>query len=96
MDPAVDPNPSLIRQRAQVVMQKAISYRSQWSLFGLPLIDVQFGSPEEVVETRRGKRAMGWIACGDHATGLLFAYGGVARGLFAFGGIAIGVVARGA
>ncbi len=65
-------------------------YRSEAKLFGLPVIDVAFGSrPGE-----RIGRARGIIALGDRATGLL-AVGGFARGVVAIGGNAIGVFSVG-
>lgn len=60
-------------------------YRSEATLFGLPVIDVAFGpKPGE-----RIGRARGIIAVGDRATGLV-AVGGFARGVVAVGGCAIG------
>ncbi len=65
-------------------------YRSEATLFGLPVIDVAFGSrPGE-----RIGRARGIIALGDRATGLV-AIGGFARGGVAIGGNAIGVFSVG-
>ncbi|MCH8150773.1 MAG: hypothetical protein IH830_00185 [Planctomycetes bacterium] len=65
-------------------------YRSEATLFGLPVIDVAFGPrPGE-----RIGRARGVIALGDRATGLV-AVGGFARGAVAVGGNAIGLFTLG-
>jgi RNA polymerase sigma factor (sigma-70 family) len=66
-------------------------YRSPFTLLGLPLIHIRFNC---VVA---GKRlpAVGWIAVGDKAFGILGAIGGIAVGGFSFGGIAIGLFALG-
>ena len=66
-------------------------YRSQWSLFGLPLVHVAKG-----IDRRTGKRrvARGIIAIGDFAVGLI-AMGGVAYGGLALGGLAAGLVTLG-
>ncbi|MBN2447045.1 MAG: hypothetical protein JXO22_09980 [Phycisphaerae bacterium] len=65
-------------------------YRSQTTIFGLPLVSVAFGPHED----ERIGRACGIIAIGDVATGWL-AIGGFARGIFAAGGCAIGLVSAG-
>jgi RNA polymerase sigma factor (sigma-70 family) len=90
---------------------KQREYKSQFMLFGIPLIHIQFGMPEA-----SDKPAFGWIAGGSTAYGLLFAWGGVAIapisvgivsfgvitigavgfGLMAFGTVAIGVIGFGA
>jgi zinc protease len=79
-------------------------YRSEASLLGLPLIDVNLsaprppgaGKPEEESDLDGGRRvARGWIAIGDDARGILLAIGGKARGLIALGGRAVGVISLG-
>jgi RNA polymerase sigma factor (sigma-70 family) len=63
-----------------------VEYRSRWQLLGLPLIDVQFG-------TRAGEKrrpAMGWIAIGDAAVGVLVGIGGLSVGIVSIGGLALG------
>jgi zinc protease len=79
-------------------------YRSEASLLGLPLLDVNLSAPSP---PEAGKRpdtaasddqlrvACGWIAIGDDARGVLLAVGSTARGLVALGGRAIGVVSLG-
>lgn len=63
----------------------AREYRSKWKLFGLPLMHLQFS-----VKERGEGPAVGWIAFGDTAYGVLFAFGG-----FAVGGISVGLVSAG-
>ncbi|WP_165073629.1 sigma-70 family RNA polymerase sigma factor [Paludisphaera rhizosphaerae] len=77
-------------------------YRSSFTLLGLPLIDVQVGDPPvldsdgiEIVPTTAPRRAMGWIAVGDEAVGVLLAVGGKALGGIAVGGLAVGIVSLG-
>jgi RNA polymerase sigma factor (sigma-70 family) len=79
-------------------------YRSHAMLFGLPLVHWRsFGNvrrPGEKVQP-----AIGWIACGERAYGILYASGGIAVGgistgalsigLLSFGGLSIGLLAFG-
>ena len=79
-------------------------YRSRATLFGLPLVHWRsFGNvrrPGEKVQP-----AIGWIACGERAYGILYASGGIAVGgistgalsigLLSFGGLSIGLLAFG-
>jgi hypothetical protein len=65
-------------------------YKSQTTLFGLPLIHICFG-PAWLVAFRP---ARGIIAVGNIAIGFA-AFGGVAMGLAAFGGISLGLVCVG-
>jgi len=76
-------------------------YRSQFELFGWPMVHIAQGIDPE---TGRPRVARGIIAVGNIAVGLLalgglafggFAVGGVGLGLFALGGVAIGGVAVG-
>ncbi|HUG11624.1 MAG TPA: sigma-70 family RNA polymerase sigma factor [Opitutaceae bacterium] len=63
----------------------ASEYRSRWKLFGVPLVHLRFSWPDE------GERPVfGWIAGGDRAYGLLFAWGG-----FALAPISVGICAGG-
>ena len=79
-------------------------YRSEATLLGLPLIDINFsapmppgvGKPPGSSAPDGGRRvARGWIAIGDDARGILLAIGSTARGLVALGGRAFGVVSFG-
>ena len=66
-------------------------YRSQRTIFGLPLIHVAFGRD---LATNRRRVACGIIALGDQAIGLI-AIGSGAIGGLAIGGGAIGLIALG-
>jgi hypothetical protein len=65
-------------------------YRSEITLFGLPLLDIATGPRDNEPKGQ----ARGIIAIGDIAIGWL-AIGGFARGVIALGGFAVGVVALG-
>jgi RNA polymerase sigma factor (sigma-70 family) len=101
-----EPNPSLLRRKIGLdkVTYRGRRFTSEWCLLGIPLIDIQFGdvvSPgKSSLEPsqrfpRSPRRAFGWIAIGDRATGFLLAVGGVAKGLIAIGGLAFGGIALG-
>ena len=80
-------------------------WHSRWSFLGLPLVDVNFSSPNgesldpkalvSALSAGKPNRARGWIALGDRAQGILFACGNVAIGGIAIGGVSAGVVAIG-
>jgi RNA polymerase sigma factor (sigma-70 family) len=73
-------------------------YRSLFHLLGLPFIHIRVGD-------RLGEPIKAWIAVGDCAVGILFAFGGLAiapvsiggcaLGLISFGGLSIGALALG-
>jgi hypothetical protein len=69
---------------------EATEYRSRRTLFGLPLIHISNGRPGE-----KTKPAVGWIAIGQRAYGILFAAGGVAIGGISMGGLSIGILSVG-
>lgn len=64
---------------------------SAWRLFGVPLYHFQFGMTEH-----GDKPAFAWIAGGNYAYGLLFAWGGFAAAPVSVGIVAVGVVSIGA
>jgi RNA polymerase sigma factor (sigma-70 family) len=66
-------------------------YRSRATLFGLPLVHVRFSTPD----AGQGP-VVGWIAGGDRAVGVLFAFGGWAVGLVSVGAVSCGVLTLGA
>ncbi|MBI2948408.1 MAG: RNA polymerase sigma factor [Verrucomicrobia bacterium] len=66
-------------------------YRSRRTFLGLPLIHIRSGAPAG----EKVQPAVGWIAIGDRAVGILFAAGGVALGGAAAGVLAVGGVAVG-
>ena len=99
-----DPNDSPVKAYFQqkFVQTNGVScwegrvYRSQSSLLGLPLIDINVSDPvftpnSSPADRPAPKQARGWIAIGDKADGILIAIGGVARGCIAVGGLALGI-----
>jgi len=70
---------------------QGVDYRSNRTLFGLPLLHIASGIDPE---TGKARVAKGIIAIGDRAQGVL-AIGGMARGFLAIGGMATGVLAIG-
>ena len=96
VSPLSDPNPSKFRQQMKRLQGRGRSYTSPGRLLGIPWLDIQFGNSGLADDgISNAKRAFGWIALGDRATGILFGYGGFATGLFALGGISCGVFAAG-
>ncbi|NBV24504.1 MAG: sigma-70 family RNA polymerase sigma factor [Proteobacteria bacterium] len=67
-------------------------YRSRATLLGLPLVHCRSGRrPGE----KKAQPAIGWIACGEIAYGVLFANGAVAVGGISMGGVSVGIVSFG-
>ena len=84
-------HPELFPDELSVTVNPFREYRSRWTFLGLPLVHLRTGaSPGEKVGA-----AVGWIAVGERAYGILFAAGGVAVGGISVGGAAIGLVAIG-
>ncbi len=107
-EPALDdlPNETALRAGWTVMAEKFGDrvYRSEATLLGLPLFDVNLSAPMPLSGGKLpvrsdpigGRRvARGWIAIGDDARGILLAIGSTARGLVALGGRAFGVVSFG-
>ena len=65
----------------------AWEYRSRLELFGLPLIHIRLSNS---ASDRSPVKA--WIAAGDFAFGVLFAFGGLAIAPVSIGGLAIGLM----
>jgi len=83
-------HPELFRDPRDQVGSCASEYRSRFTLLGVPLVHIRFSLPDA------GERpAFGWLAGGDRAYGLLFAWGGWAIAPFSIGAIAIGLFAVG-
>jgi RNA polymerase sigma factor (sigma-70 family) len=74
-----------------VSREPMFEFRSQATLFGLPLVHVRFGGFE--AQCRPAIRA--WIAAGDIAQGGLFAFGAVAVAPVALGGLSVGLISIG-
>jgi len=70
-----------------------MEYRSPVSFLGLPLIHVATGGVADG-QYRRGV-AVGWIAAGDIAIGVLVSCGGVAVGGVGIGGASLGLLSVG-
>ena len=64
-------------------------YRSRLTLLGLPLVHIRFRGGLE-----RGP-VKAWIAAGDAAIGVIFAFGGMAIAPISFGGLAVGILTLG-
>jgi hypothetical protein len=67
----------------------AFEYRSKLSVLGLPLVHIRLRAGSD----RRPVKA--WIAAGDAAFGLIFAFGGLAIAPISCGGCSIGLLAFG-
>ena len=68
-----------------------LEYLSRATLFGLPLVHWRTGRlPGQKIQP-----AIGWIACGDVAYGILFASGGFAVGGISMGGASVGLISFG-
>ncbi|MEM9159291.1 MAG: sigma-70 family RNA polymerase sigma factor [Verrucomicrobiota bacterium] len=70
---------------------KKREYRSRATLLGIPLVHVKFAASEE-----GEKPAVGWIAGGEKAYGILFAWGLYAVGTVSVGVVSVGVITVGA
>jgi len=79
----------LIESRPVPLLVPLFEYRSKLALFGLPLVHVRFRGGLE-----RGP-VKAWIAVGDSAIGMIFAYGAVAIAPISFGGLAVGLLTIG-
>jgi RNA polymerase sigma factor (sigma-70 family) len=84
-------HPELFQAERDRVGARAGFYRSRAKLFGVPLVHVRFAAPGE-----EDGPVVGWIAAGDRAYGLLFAWGGLAVAPVSVGGFAAGFFAIGA
>jgi RNA polymerase sigma factor (sigma-70 family) len=84
-------HPELFRVKPPI---ETWEYRSRATLLGLPLVHcrsfTKIRSPGEKVQP-----AIGWIACGERAYGILYASGGIAVGAISTGGLSIGLLSFG-
>ena len=81
-----------LRQNQDVLTLTALArpyweYRSRLELLGLPLVHIRFNR-SDVQRTP----VKAWIAAGDFAFGVLFAFGGLAIAPISIGGVAIGLM----
>ncbi|MDQ8204042.1 sigma-70 family RNA polymerase sigma factor [Pelagicoccus sp. SDUM812003] len=83
--------PDLFQSEIDQIGSKKREYRSRATLFGVPLLHVQFTNSEG----NEGP-AIGWIAAGEKAYGLLFAWGGYAVGTISVGIVSVGLISLGA
>jgi len=74
-------------QEASAPVTPAWEYRSRFALLGLPFIHIRVSNSGE-----RRPPVKAWIAAGDSAIGLLFAFGGIAVAPVSIGGLAIGLL----
>lgn len=84
-------HPEAFLSQADQKNAKQGEYKSHIKLFGFPLFHFKFTKPEV-----GDKPAVGWIAGGNLAYGLLFAWGGVAVAPVSVGIISVGVISVGA
>jgi hypothetical protein len=66
-------------------------FKSRATLFGLPLVHCRRGR----LPGGKVQPAIGWIAFGERAYGILFASGGVAVGGISMGGVSVGILSFG-
>lgn len=83
-------SPDAFRDPRDAPGHRSGEYRSKLRLFGLPLIHIRFATPEE-----NDRPVVAWIAGGDRAIGVLFAWGGWAVGLVSVGIVSVGVISLG-
>ncbi len=84
----------------QLARWEGREWTSPWSLYGWPLVHINFGSPSlHPADAGAGgykpRIARGWIAIGDRAYGIVLAVGGIATGGIALGGVSMGGIAMG-
>jgi len=84
-------NPQAFQSEADQIGAKQREYKSRFCLAGIPLLHFRFGMPEH-----GDKPVVGWIAGGDYAYGMLFAWGGVAIAPISVGIISVGLISVGA
>jgi len=82
--------PERFTEKQRASNGRAFEYRSRAKLLGIPLVHIRYTPPHE-----DSGPALGWIAVGDRAVGVLFALGAMAAGTVSVGSVAVGVVAVG-
>jgi len=84
-------HPEAFQGKADQVGSGEREYKSRLHLAGIPLLHFRFGMPE-----KDDKPVFGWVAGGDRAYGLLFAWGGIAIAPVSVGIVSIGLISVGA
>ena len=87
--------PDAFKNRADQAGSGEREYQSRWHLAGIPLVHFRLGMPE-----KDDGPVVGWVAGGDRAYGLLFAWGGfavapVSVGIYSIGLVTVGAVGLG-
>lgn len=83
--------PAAFKDPRDRIGAKAAEYKSERTFLGVPLVHIRFAAAESGQPP-----VFGWIAGGDRAIGILFAWGGWAVGLFSGGAVSFGLVSFGA
>lgn len=78
-------------QPAWPVVGEVWEYRSRATLLGLPLVHCRFGN----LPGQKSEPAVGWIAYGERAYGILLASGGISVGCISMGATSFGILAFG-
>jgi len=84
-------HPQAFQDQSDQINSKQREYKSHFCLAGIPFLHFRFGMPES-----NDKPVFGWIAGGEHAYGLLFAWGGLAIAPISVGIVSVGVISIGA
>ena len=84
-------HPELFCAKPLAIMCDVWEYRSRATLFGVPLVHCRHGR----LPGQKLRPAVGWIATGDIAYGILFAGGGIAVGGISMGGMSVGLISIG-
>jgi RNA polymerase sigma factor (sigma-70 family) len=84
-------NPQAFQGEADQMGSKQREYKSRFCIAGIPLLHFRFGMQEN-----NDNPVVGWVAGGDQAYGLIFAWGGVAIAPISVGIISVGVISVGA
>jgi len=84
-------NPEAFESEVDQPNSKQRVYKSKIHIAGVPLFHIRLGLPEQ-----HDKPVFGWIAGGDYAYGLLFAWGGVAVAPISVGIVSVGAISIGA
>ena len=72
--------------------EPTFEYRSPWTLLGLPLVHARFSRTTAAA----GRPVCAWIAFGERAYGLIFAFGFFSVAPLSFGTLSFGIISMGA